>query len=183
MKKLQQGFTLIELMIVIAIIGILAAIALPQYQDYTLRTRVSEGLSLASAAKLAVADTFASSDGSADIAAYNGTDPTASPGSFGYTFTPTNVVASIAIAAIPSAISSTPVDGVITVTYDGAVANALGSKPELYLTPGSGKLDSATGIPVSPLAAGSPITWGCSVASADEFKYVPANCRFAAATP
>ena len=56
-QKKQQGFTLIELMIVIAIVGILAAIALPAYQDYTIRAKVTEGLSLASAAKTAAAET------------------------------------------------------------------------------------------------------------------------------
>jgi type IV pilus assembly protein PilA len=60
MRKLQQGFTLIELMIVVAIVGILAAIAIPAYQDYTVRARVTEGLSLANAAKILVEDTFTS---------------------------------------------------------------------------------------------------------------------------
>lgn len=55
MKK-QQGFTLIELMIVVAIIGILAAVALPAYQDYTTRAKVTEGIGMASAAKLAVSE-------------------------------------------------------------------------------------------------------------------------------
>ena len=54
MKKLQQGFTLIELMIVVAIIGILAAIAVPAYQDYTIRSRVSEAASLAGAVRTAM---------------------------------------------------------------------------------------------------------------------------------
>lgn len=54
MKKLQQGFTLIELMIVVAIIGILAAIAVPAYQDYTIKSKVSEGASMAGAARTAI---------------------------------------------------------------------------------------------------------------------------------
>ena len=58
MMKLQKGFTLIELMIVVAIIGILAAIAIPAYQDYTIRAQVSEGLNLAAAAKAAVEESF-----------------------------------------------------------------------------------------------------------------------------
>jgi type IV pilus assembly protein PilA len=57
-KKLQHGFTLIELMIVVAIIGILAAIAIPAYQDYTIRAQVSEGMNLAAAAKAAVTESF-----------------------------------------------------------------------------------------------------------------------------
>ena len=58
MKKVQQGFTLIELMIVVAIIGILAAIAIPAYQDYTIRAQVSEGLNLGGGAKTAVSEFY-----------------------------------------------------------------------------------------------------------------------------
>ena len=63
MKRIQKGFTLIELMIVVAIIGILAAVALPAYQDYTIRARVSEGLVQASGIKTTVAENIAANGG------------------------------------------------------------------------------------------------------------------------
>ena len=69
MKKVQQGFTLIELMIVVAIIGILAAVALPAYQDYTVRAQVSEGLVAASELKVGVTEMFANG-GMAGVQAY-----------------------------------------------------------------------------------------------------------------
>jgi len=63
MKKLQQGFTLIELMIVVAIIGILAAVALPAYQDYTVRARVSELMLAASSARTCISEAFQAAGG------------------------------------------------------------------------------------------------------------------------
>jgi type IV pilus assembly protein PilA len=74
MKRVQQGFTLIELMIVVAIVGILAAIALPAYQDYLVRSRVSEGLAMAASAKTTVSENAAA--GQADLSS-GWTAPTA----------------------------------------------------------------------------------------------------------
>ena len=98
MKKVQQGFTLIELMIVVAIIGILAAVAIPAYQDYTIRARVTEGLSIASAAKTAVSETF-QTNGAFTVATSGWTAPAATPN-----------VTSVGMADT----------GVITITYTAA---------------------------------------------------------------
>ena len=107
-RSMQKGFTLIELMIVVAIIGILAAVALPAYQDYTVRARVTEGLALAAGAKTAIAENAA--NGSAFASGW--TAPSA-----------TSNVTSIAIDAT---------DGEITVVYTPRAGNGA-----LVLTPNS----------------------------------------------
>ena len=94
--KNMKGFTLIELMIVIAILGILLAIAIPAYQDYTVRAKVSEGLNLAASAKLAVSE----------YRQTNGVYP-ADSATAGYVSPATTIVSSIDIA-----------NNVITITYN-----------------------------------------------------------------
>ncbi|WP_214000544.1 pilin [Arsukibacterium sp.] len=96
MKRAQQGFTLIELMIVVAIIGILAAVALPAYQDYTVRGRIAEPINLMSAAKVTVTENIVNDNGVVDATSCNGVTPIAT--------------------ATQNTLSMTCADGVLTVT-------------------------------------------------------------------
>ncbi|ERI52246.1 hypothetical protein N878_05340 [Pseudomonas sp. EGD-AK9] len=113
---MQKGFTLIELMIVVAIIGILAAIALPAYQDYTTRSKISEGLTLASSAKTSVSEHAMSKN------AYPADNAAA-----GFSSPDTDYVSSIDIA-----------DGLITINYKAAAGVADGSTIELSPTTSAG---------------------------------------------
>jgi type IV pilus assembly protein PilA len=165
MKKLQQGFTLIELMIVVAIIGILAAIAIPAYQDYTIRAQVSEGMSLASAAKTAVAESFLNTG----LPPNNREDAGMSTLD---TDTQGKYVQSIGIA-----------NGGITVTY-GNEANAAIQSDTLGMTPyESGDLSvvwqcgralAPTGLALMGTVGGAAAT---AATTSVEVQYLPASCR------
>lgn len=107
MRKNQQGFTLIELMIVVAIIGILAAVAVPAYQDYTVRAKVTEGINVAAAAKASVADYWSTKNAfPADNAAAGLGDATSYATTYVQSVTVTNGVIDIAfLAAIGSGVT------------------------------------------------------------------------------
>jgi len=159
LKQVQKGFTLIELMIVVAIIGILAAIAIPAYQDYTVRAQVTEGLNLASAVKAGVAEAYAN----------NG----AWPADIG--------VAGGDVANLPSGkyVDNITVEGGNIVILFGKQANAVNLATKvLVLKPGlsvnndvvwvCGNATVPADITMSP----PPTT-----ASSLENKYLPSNCR------
>ena len=147
MIAVHKGFTLIELMIVVAIIGILAAIALPAYQDYTVRTKVTEGLNLAAAAKLAVAESFQS----------NGTVPenNQDAGLPVDTTIASKYVKSVTVGS----------KGKISITY----SDKIGGKPDM-----NGAVVPLT--PDTTTKEGS-ITWVCAIGDSSKFKFVPAECR------
>ena len=166
MKKVQQGFTLIELMIVVAIIGILAAIAIPAYQDYTIRAQVTEGMNLAAAAKAAVAESFTNKGVAPATRTAAGMSPNAAD-TLGKYVTGVQVT-----------------NGVIQITYGGTEVNATIAGGDLRLVPyvspdnsvswqcGAAPVPAGTTVVMPGAAAG-----GGSLAGANFVKYLPAACR------
>ena len=161
MKRVQQGFTLIELMIVVAIIGILAAVALPAYQDYTIRARVSEAILATSQCRTAISEIYQSAAAGATVPA-NGWG-------CGEGATSTQYVASIA----------TDANGVVTVTTQatgskgGDSLTAAAAGKTLTLTPVKADMTTVLTTADIPTQVGG---FKC-VAGTMPAKYLPGSCR------
>lgn len=153
MKAMQKGFTLIELMIVVAIIGILAAIALPAYQDYTVRAKVSEGAVAASAIKVGVTDMFADR-GMNGVLAYS------------------QEIAADQNNLITDKISAIAVDG-----GTGQITVSLGGIPQLAAV-GTDLIYVPTinNQPISNNNSTGTMEWNCTTSTID-VKFRPAVCR------
>ena len=152
--RFQHGFTLIELMIVVAIVGILAAIALPAYQDYTVRAKISEAMGRLDEAKTAVAEFFGTT----------GHFP-ANTTSAGFNSAGTGYVASVTCPAAGC--------NIITVKVANS-ASVAPMKPIAQITAGSDSIDLS-----AQSTANGQVTWRCkpNVAAKLPDKYTPASCR------
>jgi len=149
MKKFQKGFTLIELMIVVAIIAILAAIAISQYQDYVIRSQVSEGSSLADGTKTAVAEFYNNNGSFSSTQASYGLAPDAS-------------ISGKYVEKV-SVVAGAP--GKITVTFRSAA-------------PANSKIYGKK-LVFSPVNNGGSLSWNCNTAAGTDIdtKYLPNACR------
>lgn len=148
MKTLQKGFTLIELMIVVAIIAILAAIAIPAYQNYLIRSQVTEGTTLAGGAETGVAEYYSN----------YGTWP-GSNISAGIAQTATSISGKYVSQLVVSA------NGQITATFSSASPQEANKK-----------INGST-LVLSPIASGNgDVHWSCTKSTVDK-QYLPASCR------
>jgi type IV pilus assembly protein PilA len=177
LKTVQKGFTLIELMIVVAIIGILAAIAIPAYQDYTIRAQVTEGMNLASAVKAEVAEYYAQ----------NGSWPTDLVGAAG---TLGHAATEIPSGKYVSSVDIPGTNGTIVITFSntgGFQANAKIDTMTLALQPRLSGVDATAnedvvwvcGQHAAPTSTHDPAVPAADPAAATTLlnKYLPANCR------
>jgi type IV pilus assembly protein PilA len=166
MKTIQKGFTLIELMIVIAIIGILAAIAIPAYQNYTIRAQVTEGISMAAGWKTAISEYYAQNG------AFPTGSTTAAAGAAGKVSVSGN-----SVGKYVSAITVTG-NGIIQVTYGGSQASAkLPNTSILTFVPGTDLNNDVIWVcgsaatPTNVTLAG--VTTGTNISAA----YLPTSCH------